>query len=239
MPNRILKESIRTSKGINALNDFHFRVWAYLLTYVDDFGRGSAEPDIIKGFVFPRRKSVTEANIQEALGALACTVLIRLYEVDGDSYLYFPGWEEHQNRRAAKSKFPEPTDENTCKQMQANESECEQAQADVPDTRISNLDTRISNLESRSNTRAKRFTPPTVEEVTAYVNEKGYNVNPERFIAYYESNGWMVGKNHMKDWKAAIRTWVQNDKEKRGNKPVFARSTSEGYVPLGANDRMI
>ena len=54
---------------------------------------------------------------------------------------------------------------------------------------------------------AKRFTPPTIDEVQAYCQERKNNVDAERFIDYYTSNGWKVGKNPMKDWKAAVRTW--------------------------------
>ncbi len=61
-----------------------------------------------------------------------------------------------------------------------------------------------------------RFTPPTVGEVRAYCTEKGYAVDPQRFVDYYTSNGWRVGKNPMKDWKAAVRTWISNDQQ-RGN----------------------
>ena len=53
----------------------------------------------------------------------------------------------------------------------------------------------------------KRFTPPSVDEVRAYCLERQNNVDPERFVDYYSSNGWRVGKNPMKDWKAAVRTW--------------------------------
>ena len=56
----------------------------------------------------------------------------------------------------------------------------------------------------------KRFKPPSREEVQAYIVEKGYRVDAERFIDYYTSNGWRVGKNPMKDWKAAVRTWARN-----------------------------
>lgn len=59
--------------------------------------------------------------------------------------------------------------------------------------------------------RAHRFVPPTVAEVAAYCAEKGYRVDAERFVAYYESNGWHVGRNPMKDWRAAVRTWTRND----------------------------
>lgn len=108
MPNRILKENIRTSKKVNAVSDFEFRLWAYLITYVDDYGRGSADTAILKGFAFPLRKSVTEKNIGDALKRLACVGLIHLYEVDGEPYLYFPNWSNHQRIQTKHSKFPEP-----------------------------------------------------------------------------------------------------------------------------------
>ena len=65
--------------------------------------------------------------------------------------------------------------------------------------------------ESKKKETASRFTPPTIEEVRAYCEERGNNVSPERFIDYYSSIGWKVGKNSMKDWKAAVRTWERKD----------------------------
>ena len=99
MPNRIIKDSIRTSKSINAMSDFQFRLWAYLITYVDDYGRGSADPELLKGFVFPRRKGVTEGTISKTLAELATIGSVILYEVDGEPYLCFPNWSEHQTVR--------------------------------------------------------------------------------------------------------------------------------------------
>lgn len=61
---------------------------------------------------------------------------------------------------------------------------------------------------------SKRFVPPTVDDVRGYCFDRGNSVDPQRFVDYYTSNGWMVGKNKMKDWKAAVRTWEQ--KENRG-----------------------
>lgn len=52
-----------------------------------------------------------------------------------------------------------------------------------------------------------RFIPPTVEEVKQYCFDNSYTVDAERFVSYYESNGWMVGRNKMKSWQAAIRNW--------------------------------
>lgn len=69
---------------------------------------------------------------------------------------------------------------------------------------------------------SKVMTPPTVAEVRAYCIERGNAVDPEKFVDYYTSNGWMVGKGRMKDWKAAVRTW-----EKRERKPTQQRPRNE------------
>ena len=108
--NRIIKDTIRTSKKVNSMTDFQFRLWVYLITYVDDYGRGSADPELLKGFVFPRRKGITESNIKNTLAELACSGFILLYEVDGESYFCFPNWGEHQRIQTKKSKFPAPED---------------------------------------------------------------------------------------------------------------------------------
>lgn len=55
-----------------------------------------------------------------------------------------------------------------------------------------------------------RFTPPTPDEVRDYCQERGNSVDAQRFVDYYASKGWMIGKNKMKDWRAAVRTWERN-----------------------------
>lgn len=67
---------------------------------------------------------------------------------------------------------------------------------------------------------SKRFTIPTIEQIQSYIDEKGYSVDAERFFDFYESKGWMVGKNKMKDWKACVRTWQSKEKDKP-NKKVY------------------
>jgi hypothetical protein len=71
-----------------------------------------------------------------------------------------------------------------------------------------------TSLEPKDNTldkSKKRFCPPTVKEIEGYVLTKGLSVDAEKFHAYYESNGWRVGKNPMRSWKAAITTWQKNN----------------------------
>lgn len=64
----------------------------------------------------------------------------------------------------------------------------------------------------------KRFSPPTVEDVRSYCIERGNNVDPQTFVDFYEAKGWMVGSNHMKDWRACVRTWEKNRVDRgRGN----------------------
>ena len=75
---------------------------------------------------------------------------------------------------------------------------------------LSNTNT---NADTNTVKKAKRFVPPTVDEVRAYCKERNNKINAESFVNFYESKGWKVGKESMKDWKAAIRTWEQRDNE--------------------------
>lgn len=70
-----------------------------------------------------------------------------------------------------------------------------------------------------SKEKVPRFIPPTRQEVTAYCEEKGYNIDVERFIDYYTANGWMVGRNKMKDWKAAVRNWKRGQRQGMTTEP--------------------
>ena len=58
--------------------------------------------------------------------------------------------------------------------------------------------------------------PPSIEDVKAYCEERGNDVDPERFVNFYESKGWMVGKNKMKDWQACVRTWEKKERSSNG-----------------------
>lgn len=64
----------------------------------------------------------------------------------------------------------------------------------------------------------RNFSPPTLQDIREYCIERNNTVDPETFFDFYESKGWMVGKNKMKDWKAAVRTWEKNDNNHRGGK---------------------
>ena len=80
--------------------------------------------------------------------------------------------------------------------------------------------TPSSSSSSSSSTKIKDkkiriFVIPSLEDVRAYCQERENGIDPELFIDKYTANGWMVGKNKMKDWKAAVRTWEKNDFSKK------------------------
>lgn len=65
-----------------------------------------------------------------------------------------------------------------------------------------------------------RFVKPTLEEIRAYCKERKNNIDPERFKDYYDSNGWKVGRNPMKDWKATVRNWEKGNKKRSNAEPI-------------------
>ena len=72
-------------------------------------------------------------------------------------------------------------------------------------------DIEKDNEEVKTSTHTKKFVPPSLEEVRAYCNERNNNVDAQTFIDFYESKGWLIGKNKMKNWKAAVRTWERKE----------------------------
>lgn len=86
------------------------------------------------------------------------------------------------------------------------------------------------DLKDMGSSPTQKFVPPNIEEVTAYCLERNKGVNPQRWIDYYTSKGWMVGKNHMKDWKAAVRTW-EPDKPKENSQTQSKYRNLTGYQP--------
>lgn len=80
------------------------------------------------------------------------------------------------------------------------------------------------DIEREEAKTAKRFCPPTLQEVQAYIQKKGYTVDAEAFIAFYQSKNWMIGKNKMKDWKSAMVTW---QKRTESNTKQYQRYDAE------------
>lgn len=85
--------------------------------------------------------------------------------------------------------------------------------------RLGKVSIEIEKEKGINTLKEKRFTPPSVSEVKEYCDERKNGISAEEFVDFYSSKGWMVGKNRMKDWKAAVRTWEGNRKETSKKQP--------------------
>lgn len=94
---------------------------------------------------------------------------------------------------------------------------------DIENQDIENQDvnkyTKESSIKKYKENNIKRnvFIKPTIEEIQNYCNERNNDIDADSFYDFYESKGWMIGKNKMKDWKSAIRTWEKHNKPKVKN----------------------
>ena len=210
MPNRIIKESIKLSDQIDQLSWFEEVVYYRLIVSADDYGCCDGRAVVLKNDLFPTKENVTKKAIEDAIRKLASVGLLHEYEVSGKPYLLFPTWEKHQRIRNKHRKYPEPPrghlSANCCQMSADRQSESESKKNKNP------------NQNPKENICAARFTPPSVQEVDAYAKEIGYALDAERFVNFYASKGWKVGKDPMTDWQACVRTWKQRD-DKPESKP--------------------
>ena len=88
------------------------------------------------------------------------------------------------------------------------------------DTNNNNNNNNKDNKNTGGTPPPTKFQKPNIEEISNYCKERKNNVNPSKFIDFYESKGWMVGKNKMKDWKACVRTWENSSFDKKDSLKV-------------------
>ena len=149
-----------------------------------------------------------------------------------------------EQKRAAASKGGKRTQSKRIAEMSQTDSESKaDAQADAQASASADAQVRKGKerkgkdkedkSSSISKENIKKFVKPTVEEVAEYIREKGYNVDAEQFVNFYESKGWKVGTTPMKSWTAAVVTWQKRNSNGNGNSfnGKSDRACSEGYVP--------
>ena len=128
------------------------------------------------------------------------------------------------NQNERKISFPKKTNQNEIEEnaeMNRNEMNNE---LNGNEFDLENSDSEESESSPK---KSSRFKKPTVEEIRAYCIERGNTVDPQQFFDYYEANGWMVGKSHMKDWKSAVRNWERNQGKFDGGRRNSAQSNQE------------
>lgn len=128
MPNRILRDSICRSDSIDGLTWFEEVLFYRLLVNVDDYGRFDGRPAVIRGMCFPL-KDVRLDQIKNALNSLTSACMIYTYKVEAKSYIQIVHWEQYQQIRSKKSKYPAP--DATCNQMISDDIKCNQMISDV------------------------------------------------------------------------------------------------------------
>ncbi|MBM6914034.1 hypothetical protein H6B33_01270 [Gemmiger formicilis] len=142
--------------------------------------------------------------------------------LDGNERFVFPVMREQIDRESKKYAAKcERNRENVMKRY-SNEYERNQSYSNATNTKTKKkTKTRTKTKENIEGVpggtpadkppKTRAFVPPSVEEVRAYCLERGNNIDPQYFVDYYEARGWMIGKNKMKDWRAAMRTWEQRN----------------------------
>ena len=125
------------------------------------------------------------------------------------------------------SDYQDATDRSTINQQttnnqstgnqQSNNNQITINQQQYNNNNNNNKETKEQGNNNKRDGSAKRFIPPTREEVDIFCRENGLAINVDYFIDYYNGNGWMAGKNKMKDWEATVRNWAR--RENRGSVP--------------------
>ena len=121
------------------------------------------------------------------------------------------GSTEADRQRLYDRRISEERKKNKLTQSRNLEEICKKSTPEIEKEIEIELEIELDTKANKSPTKAKRFVKPTLSEIEQYCIERKNNVNAEQFFDYYESNGWKVGKNSMKDWKAAVRTWERSE----------------------------
>lgn len=235
MPNRILRDWT-DSFSVDELDVHTERFFVRLIMKVDDFGRFSADYRLLKSNLFPLKSDIRDSDISRWLTACEKAGLITVYNVASKSYLQIENFK--QTLRQKTTKYPSPDEcvadakqmHSKCESiasLKRNEVETETEletetnppiipQGDESDLFSINKENNTGNyLEqdlSKKIAAKKVFIPPAADVVQQYCTERKNGITGEEFVNFYQSKGWMVGKNKMKDWQASVRTWEQSRK---------------------------
>jgi hypothetical protein len=130
-----------------------------------------------------------------------------------------------KNPAKIQQNFSKNISKNLAKVEQNTENEIENEYENEYKNEYEKEEEEGKNFENYKQAKTKRaaFKPPELAEVQKYIDENGYSVDAEAFISFYNSNGWKVGKNNMKDWQAAVVTWEKRNKGAKGGERLIDR----------------
>jgi hypothetical protein len=248
MPNRYIRESAIESEAVNSLS-WHAEVfYRRLLNRVDDFGLYTANPTLLRSTIFPLQvEKVSELTVTSLLRECQNAGLVFVYHFEGKDFLAVNKWERG---RALKSRYPTP-DADTCKQMQTYVFRCLQMfPTPTPTPTLTptptNTEPAVASPKLLAQPQAptaceKRFQKPTEAEVALQCAKIGLPaIEGEKFLNYYESNGWRVGKNPMKLWQRALTNWKLNWQSRTREWPLgTGHPPKTSPCPIGSSANVI
>lgn len=159
---------------------------------------------------------------------LALDTFIRLGMIENDiKGIYLLNFEKHQSL----DKLEKIKEQNRLRARKFREKQ-KLLESNVTETLCNDIDIdKDIDIEiDKENNKRKNFKKPSLEEVKQYCLERNNNINPENFIDYYDANGWKVGKNPMKDWRAAVRTWERRNVNVKSNTRTNNREDGSEYA---------
>ena len=175
---------------------------------------------------------VTNTNVDIVKSAMKIFIDLNMIDILDDSTIYMAEVTKLiGSETAGASRVRKHRAKQKMLQCNANETKCN---IEIELEKEKEQEIYIEkDVDKSDKPKSTRFVPPSREEVQAYCLERKNNVDAERFIDYYTSNGWMVGKNKMKDWKASVRTW-----EKNGNNQTnkSTKTSKYSYEPDDGSD---
>lgn len=176
-----------------------------LLNLADDEGYFLATPALVRSFAFPLDEDSTNARRGLARLSDVGWIVVREHPSHGPVGVVVNFAKHQRIDRPSPSRIKVyHVDESSTNPRRILD---DQSTLDQGAREQGNKGTGNGKAETP---RSARFVPPSLDEVAEYCAERGQGVDPERWMNFYESNGWKVGKNSMKDWRAAVRTWEKN-----------------------------
>ncbi|MEA4854222.1 MAG: hypothetical protein VB082_08125 [Christensenella sp.] len=198
---RMIDPNIWQSEDFARLSVLARLVFIGLFSNADDEGRGRAKPMYVKSNLFPYDEDMRVTDIEKSLSEIAAFLSITFYTADENQYYsldHWKGWQRVDKPQPSKIPPPPPGKEEEIPGTLGDPS---------GNARRTVAPNRKEENRTEGNQKETGFAAPSEAEVAEYCISRSNNVDADAFFDFYESKGWYIGKNKMKDWRACVRSW--------------------------------